>query len=183
MKSMLVLGGSRSGKSSYAARLALLAAPDPIYVATSRCWDEDHSSRIARHKRDRGEDWTTIECEKELSLAQVGERVVVVDCMTLWLTNYFVDQASDADAALAEAICELEKLFRQERRWVFVSNELGLGVHAPTEVGRKFADIHGLMNQFLARHVDSVVLMVAGHPVWVKGEDTVSEPALAGGRV
>ena len=166
----LILGGVRSGKSRFAQELALKWSPDPIYLATSRPWDADHSARIARHVRDRGEAWTTLEVEKHLSSVTVNERVIVVDCLTLWLANWFSDSGSDADAALEHAKAEFDKTMRAtDNRWIFVSNELGLGVHAETVAGRKFTDLQGFLNQHVAAAADTVVLMVAGIPFPLKG--------------
>lgn len=166
----LILGGARSGKSSYAQRRALGLDPAPVYLATSRLWDEDHSARIARHVAGRGPEWTTVEAPRDIARAELGGRVVVVDCVTLWLTNFFVDAKFDADAALAEARAELERALAINATWIFVSNELGMAPHAATESARKFVDAAGFLNQDIARRADAVVLMVAGLPLAVKGK-------------
>lgn len=166
----LVLGGARSGKSRYAEQLARGRSARPIYLATSRIWDDDHARRIARHREDRGPEWHTIEEPKALSQIGVRDEVVLVDCVTLWLTNYFVDLAQDAERALAEARAELERALQLPNDWIFVSNEIGSGVHATTESGRKFTDLQGFMNQTIAARADHVVLMVAGIPLSVKGQ-------------
>ncbi len=166
----LILGGARSGKSAYAQRRALELDPAPVYLATSRAWDEDHAARIARHKADRGPEWTTLEEQRGLARAELRGRVIVVDCVTLWLTNFFVDAKWDADAALAEARAELSRALAIDATWIFVSNELGMAVHAATESARKFVDAAGFLNQDIARRADAVVLMVAGLPLAVKGK-------------
>jgi adenosylcobinamide kinase/adenosylcobinamide-phosphate guanylyltransferase len=166
----LVLGGARSGKSRHAQRMALTRSPSPVYLATSRPWDDDHSARIARHKADRGPEWTTLEEPRAIASAALRGRVVVVDCVTLWLTNLFTDAKWDADAALAAARAELAQVVAIDATWIFVSNELGTGPHATTESARKFVDAHGFLNQDIAQHADSVVLMVAGLPLAVKGQ-------------
>jgi adenosylcobinamide kinase/adenosylcobinamide-phosphate guanylyltransferase len=169
MSVTLVLGGARSGKSRYAAELALRLSATPLYVATSRIWDDDHRARIERHRRERGPEWRTIECEVELgSLALTGE-VTVIDCLTLWLSNLFSDAPSDLDACAARARGELDRLLQQPAHFLLVSNELGQGLHAPTELGRKFTDLQGWVNQHAAARADNVVLMVAGIPLFVKG--------------
>lgn len=170
MSVTLVIGGARSGKSRYAAELASAAAMHPVLLATSRAWDEDHQARIRRHQQERGPRWQTIEEEKRLSRIAIEGRVVVVDCVTLWLTNFFVDNAHDPDATLREARAELERTLAIDNTWIFVTNELGQGVHAPSVVGRKFCDLMGIVNQQLARVADRVVLMVAGVPVEVKSK-------------
>lgn len=166
----LVLGGVRSGKSRFAQELARKWSPAPIYLATSRVWDADHQARIARHVRDRGEEWTTLEIEKHLSTVGVQDRVIVMDCVTLWLANWFSDHGADVDTALEGAKREFDRTTQATtNRWIFVSNELGLGVHAETEAGRKFTDMQGFLNQHIAAAADRVVLMVAGIPFPLKG--------------
>jgi adenosylcobinamide kinase/adenosylcobinamide-phosphate guanylyltransferase len=168
MTTTLVLGGARSGKSRYAERLARSLSDRPVYLATSRPWDEDHQARIARHRRDRGPEWETREEQKHLADQSLSGRVVVVDCVTLWLTNFFVDLKQDVERCLEAAQCELERALEQDNTWIFVSNELGQGLHAETEVGRKFTDLQGFMNQYIASRVENVTLLVAGIPLHVK---------------
>lgn len=171
MTSLLVLGGARSGKSRYAERLARTLAETPVYVATSRAWDDDHRARIERHRRDRGSDWQTIEEERAFGGLRLDGRVVVVDCLTLWLTNLFVDARQNVDLALTEARREIDVALAASAHWLFVSNEIGLGLHAETTVGRKFTDLQGFINQYVASHVDAVAWMVAGIPHYVKGRE------------
>ncbi len=170
----LVLGGARSGKSRYAEQLALGASERPVYVATSRIFDDDHRARIERHKRDRGPEWETIEEEKFLSKLDLSGRTVVVDCVTLWLTNFFLDEKQDHEAALAAIRSEFDRTMELQNHFIFVSNEIGQGVHASTHAGRKFTDIQGFFNQHIAARASRVVLMVAGIPVDVKNEGGAS---------
>jgi len=170
MSVTLVLGGARSGKSRFAEREARRLSPEPIYLATSRPWDEAHQKRIARHRADRGPEWTTVEQPLELSALRMTGRVVVVDCVTLWLTNYFCDLEQDVDVCLKAAQCEFDRAIELDNTWLFVSNELGQGLHAATEAGRKFTDLQGFMNQFIAARADRVVLLVAGIPLQIKNE-------------
>ena len=100
-KVILVTGGQRSGKSGYAQRLALSLSPNPVYLATSRIWDEEFRKRVERHQRDRGPEWTNIEEEKYLSRHDLTDRVVVIDCVTLWGTNFFFDNQSDVELSLS----------------------------------------------------------------------------------
>lgn len=164
-----VLGGARSGKSRYATELAKRLSPRPVYVATSRVWDDDHRRRIERHQRDRGPEWRLIEEPKHLSRVAIEGEVVVIDCVTLWLTNFFVDDGHDVERTLAVAGDEFERMLQRDNHYIVVSNELGQGLHAPTELGRKFTDLQGFMNQKIAARADRVVLMVAGIPLFVKG--------------
>lgn len=166
----LITGGQRSGKSSYAQELALSLSDAPVYVATARVWDEEFKKRIARHKSDRGEEWTTFEAEKELSALDLEGRVAVIDCLTLWLTNFFTDTGQDVEKSLHQVKKELKALTRQETTLIFVTNELGMGMHATTGSGRKFADLQGWMNQHVAGMADRVILMVSGIPFTIKEE-------------
>ncbi|MCK5280819.1 MAG: bifunctional adenosylcobinamide kinase/adenosylcobinamide-phosphate guanylyltransferase [Cyclobacteriaceae bacterium] len=163
-----ITGGQRSGKSSYGQKLALELSQNPVYLATSRIWDEDHKARIERHKSDRDDSWTTIEEEKFISNHDFSGRTVLMDCVTLWLTNFFTDNKNDVDLSLREAKAELTKLFHMEANFIIISNEIGMGLHAETEVGRKFTDLQGWMNQFIAGKANKVYLMVSGIPVKVK---------------
>jgi len=167
----LVLGGARSGKSRYAQRVAEQLSPSPVIVATSRVYDDDHAARIARHKADRGPQWTTIEEPTAIARAELAGRVVVVDCATLWLTNFFAGAEWQLEPALAAVRAELDAALRIAATWIFVSNELGMAPHATTELGRKFVDAQGFLNQTLAARADAVTLMVAGLPLFVKGGD------------
>ncbi len=169
----LVLGGTRSGKSRYAARVATELTGSPVIVATSRIVDADHAARIARHRADRGPEWTTIEEDVTIAREDLAGRVVVVDCATLWLTNLFLDARSDADAAHDAARAELARVEAIDATWIFVSNEVGMALHATTEVGRKFVDLQGFVNQDIAARADAVTFMVAGIPVAAKGGDMV----------
>jgi adenosylcobinamide kinase/adenosylcobinamide-phosphate guanylyltransferase len=164
----LILGGARSGKSSYAARTALGLSPSPVYLATSRAADADFAARVARHRSERGPEWTTVEEPRRIARADLAGRVVVVDCATLWLTNLCSDAKWDFDAALEAAKAELDRVEAIDATWIVVSNELGMAPHAEAEVTRKFVDAAGFLNQDVARRARRVVLMVAGLPMAVK---------------
>ncbi|WP_422355636.1 bifunctional adenosylcobinamide kinase/adenosylcobinamide-phosphate guanylyltransferase [Roseivirga pacifica] len=163
-----ITGGQRSGKSSYGQKLALSLSDNPVYLATSRHWDGDYEKRIERHKADRDERWENIEEEKYLSTLTLEGKVVLVDCVTLWLTNFFVDTKNDVDECLRLAKQEFTKLIEQQATFIFISNEIGMGTHAHTEVGRKFTDLQGWMNQFIAARADEAWLMVSGIPMKLK---------------
>ncbi|MBK0371210.1 bifunctional adenosylcobinamide kinase/adenosylcobinamide-phosphate guanylyltransferase [Flavobacterium agrisoli] len=166
----LITGGERSGKSSYAQKLALQLSNEPIYVATARKWDADFQTRIDRHQSDRDERWVNIEKEKFLSEIDFSNKIALVDCVTLWLTNFFVDTENDVTESLTQVQLEFEKMIAQENvTLIVVTNEIGMGVHAPTHIGRKFTELQGWMNQYLAKKADEVVLMVSGIPVKIKG--------------
>jgi adenosylcobinamide kinase/adenosylcobinamide-phosphate guanylyltransferase len=166
----LITGGERSGKSSYAQNLALKLSDTPIYVATARKWDDDFQTRIDRHQKERDERWTNIEKEKHLSEIDFSGKVALIDCVTLWLTNFFTDNKYEVDLSLEEAKKEFVAIANQNNATIIiVTNEIGMGVHAETHIGRKFTELQGWMNQFLASKADEVVLMVSGIPLKIKG--------------
>lgn len=167
----LITGGERSGKSRFAQEMAMKETPTPVYLATARVWDDEFRLRIERHQRDRGEQWTTIEEEKFLSRHKLAGRTVVIDCVTLWLTNFFCDAGNDCplDDILREAREEFDRFTRHAAHYIFVSNEIGMGGVPIDPVQRRFTDLQGWMNQYIAARADEVVLMVSGIPVGVKG--------------
>ena len=167
-KVIFITGGQRSGKSSFAQNKALELSSNPVYMATSRIWDDDFKNRVERHKYDRSENWINIEEEKEISKHDLTGKVVVLDCITLWLTNYFSDNNYDVDKSLEEAKQEWNKFIKHNFTVYVISNEIGMGVHADTEGARKFTDLQGWMNQYIAKQADEVYLMVSGIPVKIK---------------
>lgn len=170
-KITFITGGARSGKSSYAQKLAETQSAHPVYLATARVWDEDFRNRIKRHQMDRGPHWINIEEEKEISTCNIEGKTVLLDCITLWLTNFFHDNDFDIDRSLEEAKAEWARFVQKEMNLIVVSNELGMGIHPIEESARKFADLQGWMNQFIAQQADEVILMISGIPVKIKGEE------------
>ena len=166
---ILITGGARSGKSSYAEKLALGLSDTPVYMATARIWDEEFRERVRRHQARRGPQWTNIEEEKFLSRHALEGRVVLVDCLTLWATNFFFDLESDVDQALAALQVEFDSLTAQEATFILVTNEIGMGGTSDNEIQRRFTDLQGWMNQYAAARADEVMLMVSGIPVKIKG--------------
>ncbi|MFC5045968.1 bifunctional adenosylcobinamide kinase/adenosylcobinamide-phosphate guanylyltransferase [Aquimarina hainanensis] len=163
-----ITGGERSGKSNYALNLALELSESPYYLATSRVWDQNHQQRIDRHKKERDDRWTSIEEEKKIASVIVEKSVVVIDCVTLWLTNFFVDLDNDVEKALEEAKKEFDRLIAIDATIIIISNEIGMGVHASTKVGRQFTELQGWMNQYIAKKSDKAILMISGIPVTIK---------------
>ena len=163
-----ISGGERSGKSSYAQKLAESLSETPIYLATSRIWDEDFKQRVDRHISDRDERWTTIEEEKWLSKVISEKQTVVIDCVTLWLTNFFVDTKYDIEKALEIAKEEINKLVEIDTNIIIISNEIGMGLHANSESGRKFTQLQGWTNQHIAKLADKATFMVSGLPLTLK---------------
>ena len=166
----LLLGGARSGKSRYALELARQLSPRPLFVATSRPWDAEHLARIERHQRERGPEWRSLECELDLASLELDGEVAVIDCITLWLSNFFSDENADVERCLDRARPSIDRLAERRAELLVVSNELGQSLHAPTELGRKFVDLQGLVNQYIAARADNVAMMVAGIPHYVKGQ-------------
>ena len=163
-----ITGGERSGKSSYAQKLAESLTSNPIYLATSRIWDDDFKKRVDRHISDRDNRWTTVEEEKWLSNVITEKQTVVIDCVTLWLTNFFVDTKYDIEEALDFAKSEIDKLKRIDAHIIIISNEIGMGLHANSESGRKFTQLQGWTNQYIAQHADKAIFMVSGLPLTLK---------------
>ncbi len=168
--SLLVLGGARSGKSRF-------AVSDPslrgrvAFVATARAGDGDMARRIARHQAERPRDWATVEEPHDLvaRLARLegAYDAVVVDCLTLWVSNRILRGDGD-DTILDEAEALAKLIGRRACSLTLVSNEVGDGVHPETDVGIRFRDLLGFVNQKVAAACDRVVLMVAGLPVTLK---------------
>jgi adenosylcobinamide kinase/adenosylcobinamide-phosphate guanylyltransferase len=167
----LILGGARSGKSSYSLELAG-QFPDPrLYLATAEAGDEEMAARIAQHRRDRGEGWDTREVPLDLAgaLAQAQGRykVILADCLTLWLSNWLI---RGGDRAELKSVClELVKILeRAATPTILVSNEVGWGIVPENPLAREFRDWAGWLHQLLAAAADLVVLMVAGLPLTLK---------------
>lgn len=165
---ILITGGQRSGKSSYAEQLALQLSPHPVYLATARIWDEEFRERVRKHQERRGDEWTNIEEEKQLSRHDFTGRVVLIDCVTLWSTNFFFDLQSETEKALAALQEEFDRLTRQEATFIFVTNEIGSGAVSDNAIQRRFTDLQGWINQYIARQANRVILMVSGIPVTIK---------------
>jgi adenosylcobinamide kinase / adenosylcobinamide-phosphate guanylyltransferase len=164
----LVLGGARSGKSRYAERL-IQALPAPwLYVATAEAADAEMAERIAAHRARRGDGWRTVEAPQHLGPALATSPLhapLLVDCMTLWLSNRMLAQA-DIEREMGELAAALE---RRTGTLVLVSNEVGSGIVPENPLARRFRDLQGRLNQRLAARADRVVLLVAGIPLAVKG--------------
>src|SRR5437667_4214277 len=140
---IFITGGARSGKSRHAQELALQWSNNPVYVATARQFDDEFRQRVRRHQQERDHRWTSLEEEKYLSRLDLRGKVAVIDCITLWLSNFFIDLQYDVDACLESCRKEIDALSRQDALLLIVSNEIGMGVHAETEIGRKFTDLQG----------------------------------------
>ncbi|MFA5055550.1 MAG: bifunctional adenosylcobinamide kinase/adenosylcobinamide-phosphate guanylyltransferase [Dehalococcoidia bacterium] len=170
---VLILGGVRSGKSSYAQKLASEFGDRILFLATAEAGDEEMKSRIARHKSSRPESWHTIEEPLDISSALLSETgntdVVIVDCITVWLSNLLMRDEKLSEQEMTDAVDGLIYSYAQgEATYIIVSGEVGMGIVPEHPLGRVFRDYLGLANQRLAGKADRVVLMVAGIPVDVK---------------
>ncbi len=164
---ILITGGQRSGKSAKAEELALSLSGEPVYLATAHIWDEEFRERVRRHQQRRGPQWTNIEEERWLSRHDVTGRVVVIDCVTLWLTNFFTE-TSDVQQTLETAKKEFDRFTSQDATFIFVTNEIGSGGVSSNALQRRFTDLEGWMNQYIASRADEVILMVSGINVKIK---------------
>ena len=168
VRSLLVLGGARSGKSAYALKVAEASCAERLYVATATPGDEEMAGRIARHQADRGRGWTTLEEPLEVARALQAEarpgRAIVVDCLTLWLSNLMLAKRDPepAVAGLAAAITALAGPA------ILISNEVGMGIVPDHKLGREFRDWQGRANAEIARVCDAVVFVAAGLPLRLK---------------
>lgn len=171
---ILITGGQRSGKSVYAENLAIRLSPSPIYLATAHIWDEEFMIRVKKHQERRGSNWTNIEEEKFLSRHNISNKVCVIDCLTLWCTNFFYDKNRDikdqpsVDEALSALKNEFDKFTDQDATFIFVTNEIGSGGVSDNVIQRRFTDLEGWMNQYVASKSDEVILMVSGIPLKIK---------------
>ena len=166
---VLVLGGARSGKSAYAERLVTESGLERLYLATAEGRDDEMAERIAYHQARRGEGWRTLEetdgIEKVLVESAREGRGILVDCLTLWLSNVMLSGA-DVESR-CQSLCRTAKAL--PGLVVFVSNEVGLGLVPDTPLGRKFRDAQGRLNQAVAEAANRVVLVAAGLPLTLKG--------------
>ena len=180
---VLVLGGVRAGKSAFAVARARELGGRVVFVATAEAGDDEMAARIARHRAERPSTWRTI--ETPLALVSVlttldGEAdVVIVDCLNLWIANLLDKRPDLSESDLLREADGLAAIAGRPRyALLLVSNEVGWGIHPQTELGRRFRDALGLVNQAVARAAGEVVLMVAGCPLTVKAPDS---RGLAGG--
>lgn len=171
-KTIFITGGARSGKSSYALKLAGNADEGGIFIATAAASDHEMEERIRRHQQERGPEWRLI--EEPLDIVPVlstarqssGKGAVILDCLTLWLANIF--SAGQATLPYFEALID-ELRHDSATNTYIVSNEVGLGIVPENELARKFRDEAGRLNRLVAEEADQVILTVAGIPVTIKG--------------
>jgi len=170
-----ITGGARSGKSSYAQKQALALSSSPVYIATAKVWDDEFRERVNKHQSERGSEWTSIETYKNIAALFIKNKTVVIDCVTLWLTNLFIDHKNDIDACLNELRSEIEQIAKLDATFFIISNEIGMGIHAETAIGRKFTDLQGWANQYIASIADEVIFMISGIPMIIKKDHSIEK--------
>ena len=174
----LILGGARSGKSSYAQSLAEETRKSVTFLATAQALDDEMTARIQKHRAERPSDWETLEIPLGISshVRQIKTEVVILDCITLLVSNSLmqfvkddlVDEAPFTQALQKEVDELIANIHRGKQEWIIISNEVGLGLVPPYQMGRVYRDLLGWANQQLARTADKVIFMVAGIPTVIK---------------
>ena len=183
-KLILVTGGARSGKSTFAEDMVRKLGDKVVYIATSAACDDEMKERIKKHRQQRPSDWITVEAYKDLDIKLKdilpGMDAVLLDCITIMVSNVMLEKAMDWEGISAEEIdkveadvkLEIEKLINTAKvspvPFIIVTNELGMGVVPPYELGRAVRDIAGRANQMLAKASEEVYLCVSGIPVRIK---------------
>lgn len=175
---ILVLGGARSGKTSFAERLAMRAGASPAYLATAEALDGEMRERVRTHQAQRSGRFATIEeplaLAEAISTAASKHDVILVDCLTLWITNLLGTNQNVADA-VEEVVAALEEI--DTCRVILVSNEVGLGIVPDNALARMFRDLAGSAHQRFAEICDHAYFVVAGLPMVLKGEMPAEHPA------
>ncbi|MBL0343981.1 bifunctional adenosylcobinamide kinase/adenosylcobinamide-phosphate guanylyltransferase [Candidatus Villigracilis affinis] len=174
----LLLGGARSGKSSYALKLAKESGNPVTFIATAQAFDDEMSARIQKHKTERPAHWQTLELPLNIAsnVSQIKSDAVILDCVTLLATNLMmqfvkddlVDELPYLNAIQNEMEALLSAIRNSNQHWIVVSNEVGLGLVPPYQMGRIYRDGLGWANQRLAKEADTVLFMVAGLPMTIK---------------
>lgn len=171
-----ILGGARSGKSTFAEKLARRRAGDDVlFIATAEALDDEMRARIAKHRAERPPAWQTLEAPRDITGSvqqwQTLPRLILLDCLTLWVTNELLADESDVQARL---FCQLDLLTEwvrlQSIDLILVSNEVGMGIVPDNELSRTYRDLLGRLNARAAAHADQVFMMVAGLPIEVKSQ-------------
>ena len=165
----MVTGGQRSGKSVFAERLALSMSARPVYLATARVLDEEMRKRVEIHKQRREGHWRNLESPLYINENIFKDTdVVLMDCLTLWATNWFFELGEQIEGPLIEMKRQLEAAIYTGATFVIVTNEIGFGGVSGNAMQRRFADLQGYLNQFVAEKADDVYLTVSGIPVKIK---------------
>jgi adenosylcobinamide kinase/adenosylcobinamide-phosphate guanylyltransferase len=173
-KMILITGGCRSGKSRFALDYANQHFSKKIYLATCEALDEEMAQRIEHHKKMRSPEWQTIEEPIEIvnKIMRYGDEtdVILLDCITLWLSNLLMRRKDDPEI-MEEISRFIDTIKKKQTSLILVSNEVGLGIVPVDPLGRRFRDLSGMANQKIAEVVNTVILMVSGIPIFLKGKD------------
>ena len=177
---ILILGGARSGKSTFAERLAQdLGGSSVLYIATAEALDDEMRQRIAAHRAQRPAGWRTLEAPRgagaRVRALDGGEQVILLDCLTVWASNVLLALADAPPEQIEEALRQevdalVDAARARESHLIIVSNEVGMGLVPDNALGRMYRDLLGRANQRLAQRADRVVFLVAGLPMWLKGK-------------
>jgi adenosylcobinamide kinase / adenosylcobinamide-phosphate guanylyltransferase len=172
-KTVLITGGCRSGKSRYALDYANRHFSRKLFLATCEVLDDEMARRVENHRKTRGPEWETAEEPLEIveRIRQYGEKVevILIDCVTLWLSNLLMK--GEADSKVMDEVDRFVEILGQKRTsFVIVSNEVGMGIVPADPLSRRFRDLAGTANQRIARGVDTVIFMVSGIPLFLKGK-------------
>lgn len=168
-KTILITGGQRSGKSEFAERLALSMSDRPVYIATARIYDEEFRRRVEAHKARRGPCWTSVEEPLYPSRYSHTGATVLLDCITLWATNMFFEHGEDVNKAYAAFCNEFDAFVADDADYILVTNEIGMGGTSDNPMQRRFTDLQGLVNRYVAEKSDEVYLLISGIDVKIKG--------------
>ena len=171
-KFTFITGGRRSGKSAHALKLAEKVGEKRLYIATAQALDDEMNSRIAQHRKERGDGWETV--EEPINVFQhlknaVNYDILLLDCLTLWLCNIMHNE--DANEKVIEQIEELVEVCKTcDNALIVISNETGSGIVPDNAMSRRFSDLAGIMNQKMAAAADQVIITVSGIPLTIKGD-------------
>lgn len=173
-KLILITGGCRSGKSQFALDYANRHFHKKLYLATCEALDEEMVKRIEHHKKRRGLDWQTVEQPIKIAEAirqhENAIEVILLDCITLWLSNLLMRQESDHEI-MNEVSRLMDTVKQGQTSFIFVSNEVGMGIVPVDPLGRRFRDLSGMANQKIAEVAHTVIFIVSGIPIFLKGKE------------
>jgi len=166
---IMVTGGQRSGKSLFAERIALEMSTHPTYLATARIFDDEMRRRVEVHKNRRCLQWRNLEAPLSIDgLHFLPNETILVDCLTMWATNWLFETNEKIDEAFTELKRQIDRLIATGASFIFVTNEIGLGGVSTNALQRKFTDLQGMINQYVASLSDEVYMSVSGIPVKIK---------------
>ncbi|BDD07365.1 bifunctional adenosylcobinamide kinase/adenosylcobinamide-phosphate guanylyltransferase [Aureibacter tunicatorum] len=165
---IFITGGQRSGKSTFAESICKNMTGQKYYLATSRIWDDGFAKRVKSHIEYRGDEWETFEIEKNISSLNQSKGIVLLECVTLWVNNFFYDNDNDIDLTFQQVADEWQSFLKLNHTLVVVSNEIGLGGTPMNTVQRKFTDLLGKVNQMIAKNSDEAYFIASGLPLKLK---------------